>query len=79
MTIPVLKIKVLARPVIKGKMDVRFPGRVEATSPILLDKTGGNFTFSMDMTALEAMLAAVFEPIHAHADQNITSGQASSS
>jgi hypothetical protein len=74
MTIPVLKIKVLARPVIKGKMDVRFPGRVEATSPILLDKTGGNFTFSMDMTALEAMLAAVFEPIHAHADQNITSG-----
>lgn len=74
MTIPVLKIKVLPKPIIKGKMDVRFPARVEAISPILLDKTGGVFTFSIDIDALEAMLGAVFEPIHAHIDQHITSG-----
>jgi hypothetical protein len=69
-----LKIKVLAKPVIKGKMDVRFPAQVQAVSPILLDKTGGIFTFSMDMTALVAMLQASFEPIHAHIDQVITAG-----
>lgn len=74
MTIPVLKIKVLPKPIIRGKMDVRFPAQVIATSPILLDKTGGVFTFSMDMDALEDMLGAVFEPIHAHVDQHITSG-----
>jgi hypothetical protein len=28
----------------------------------------------MDMNALEAMLGAVFEPIHAHVDQHITAG-----
>jgi hypothetical protein len=62
MTIPVLKIKVLAKPVIKGKMDVRFPGLVQATSPILLDKTSGVFTFSMDINALAAMLLTFFQP-----------------
>jgi hypothetical protein len=74
MTVPLLKIKVLPRPIIKGKMDVRFPAQVIATSPISLDKTGGIYTFSMDMIALEAMLGAVFEPIHAHVDQEVTSG-----
>jgi hypothetical protein len=74
MTTPILKIKVLAKPVIKGKMDVRFPAQVRAVSPILLDNTGGVFTFSMDMNALIAALAANFEPIHAHVDQVITSG-----
>lgn len=49
MTTPTLKIKVLPKPTIKGKMDVRFPANVETESPILLDKTGGTYNFSLDM------------------------------
>lgn len=71
MTAPVLKIKVLAKPVIKGKMDVRFPGSVQATSPILLDKTGGIFTFSIDINALSAMLSTIFQPFEG-VEQHIT-------
>ena len=74
MTIPVLKVKVLAKPVVKGKMDARFPARVLATSPILLDKTGGIYTFSLDMDALLAAFANQYEPLHTHLDQNITAG-----
>lgn len=70
MTIPILKIKVLSKPTIKGKMDVRFPGSVAATNPILLDKTGGNFTFSMDINALVANLLPIFPVIGS--DQHIT-------
>jgi hypothetical protein len=71
MTVPVLKIKVLPKAIVKGKMDVRFPGLVTATSPILLDKTGGNFTFSMDINALAAMLGPYFQPYEL-LDQHIT-------
>lgn len=71
MTAPVLKIKVLAKPVIKGKMDVRFPGSVQATSPILLDKTGGIFTFSIDINALSEMLSTIFQPFEG-VEQHIT-------
>lgn len=71
MTAPILKIKVLAKPVIKGKMDVRFPATVQATSPILLDKTSGIFTFSLDLNALIAMLAPTFQPIES-VEQHIT-------
>ncbi|WP_456624360.1 MULTISPECIES: hypothetical protein [unclassified Bradyrhizobium] len=68
---PVLRLKILPKPVIKGKMDVRFPGRVTTTSPILLDKTGGNFTFSMDIDALAEMLGPYFQP-NELSDQHIT-------
>jgi hypothetical protein len=61
MTIPTLKIQVLAKPKIKGKMDVRFPARVLATSPILLDATGGIYTFSLDIDALSADLTPIFQ------------------
>lgn len=71
MTVPLLKIKVLSRPVIKGKMDVRFPGLVQATSPIALDKAGGTFTFSMDLDALIEMLASTFQPYEG-VEQHIT-------
>lgn len=74
MTTPILKVKVLAKPIVKGKMDVRFPAQVLAVEPILLDKTGGIFTFSIDMVNLIAQLGASFEPIHAHVDQHITAG-----
>jgi len=71
MTIPVLKIRVLPKTVVKGKMDVRFPALVTATSPVLLDKTGGNFTFSMDIDALAEMLASIFQPYEG-VEQHIT-------
>lgn len=71
MTIPTLKLKVFPKTVIKGKMDVRFPGLVQATSPILLDKTGGIFTFSMDIDALAAMLQVFFQS-NEGVDQHIT-------
>jgi hypothetical protein len=59
MTTPILKIKVLPKTVIKGKMDVRFPASVEATSPVLIDKIGGSFTFSLDPDALSQFLVNV--------------------
>ncbi len=71
MTVPLLKIKVLSRPVIKGKMDVRFPGLVQAMSPIALDKTGGTFTFSMDLDALIEMLEPTFQPFEG-VEQHVT-------
>jgi hypothetical protein len=72
MTIPVLKIQVLAKPKIKGKMDVRFPGSVTATSPILIDKTGGNFIFSIDINTLADMMVGIFQPNELF-EQHITS------
>lgn len=63
MTIPILKISVLRKPVIKGKMDVRFPARVSAQSPVLIDRTGGNFEFSLDINALVETLEAIFAPV----------------
>jgi hypothetical protein len=73
MTAPIIKLNIIPKPVIKGKMDVRFPARVVATSPVLLDNTGGVFTFSLDMNALIAALGAVFQPIE-NIDQEITAG-----
>jgi len=68
---PVLKIQVLRKPVIKGKMDVRFPGRVEAETPIVLDKTGGVFAFSIDIDAMAEMLGPYFQANELF-DQHIT-------
>lgn len=61
MSTPTIKVKVFPRPVIKAKMDVRFPGRVDVLSPILLDKTGGNYTFGFDLNALG--LDGVYQPL----------------
>lgn len=72
MTTPVLKIKALQRPVIKGKMDVRFPARVEVQSPILLEIVGGVYIFSMDLDALIEMLEPTFQPYEG-VEQHITS------
>jgi hypothetical protein len=51
-TIPVLKIKVLPKPVIKGKMDVRFPAKVQADNFLTIDRSNGIFTFDVDYTLL---------------------------
>lgn len=61
MSTPTIKVKVFPRPVIKAKMDVRFPGRVDVLSPILLDRTGGNYQFSFDLSALG--LDGVYQPL----------------
>lgn len=52
MTTPTLKIKITPAPKLRGKMDVRFPANVDALSPIILNKSGGNYTFSFDALAL---------------------------
>lgn len=56
MTTPSLKIKTIPKPVIKGKMDVRFPSSVSADLPLTLDKTGGNFRFGFDLANVENQL-----------------------
>lgn len=42
--------------IIKGKMDVRFPANVRVQVPLLLDRSGGTFTFSVDINGLAQMI-----------------------
>ena len=42
--------------VIKGSMEARFPANVYVVSPILLDRTGGNYTLSIDISEIIANL-----------------------
>lgn len=64
----------LARPSLRLKVAARFPVRLQATSPILLDTTGGIYTFSFDVDALVDSLEPFFEPLHAYTNQQVTSG-----
>ncbi|MCK1459234.1 hypothetical protein IVB34_12800 [Bradyrhizobium sp. 2] len=52
MTTPILKIKVLAVPKIKGKMDVRFPANVAVDEFLTVVKANGTYTFGVDYTLL---------------------------
>jgi len=63
----------ITRNALKLRVATRIPARLEATSPILLDRTGGIYTFSMDVDALILALAYTFQPIE-NVDQEITSG-----
>jgi hypothetical protein len=54
MTAPVLKIKVLAVPKIKGKMDIRFPANVAVEEFLTILKANGTYTFGVDYTLLDA-------------------------
>lgn len=65
MSSPDIKINVVPKPIIKGKMDAHFPSRVDAEAPILLDKTGGNYSFSLDMNAINDMIGVSFQPVDA--------------
>jgi hypothetical protein len=47
-TIPLIKIKVTPKTVVKGKMNARFPSRVAVISPLILDTTGGIYTIGLD-------------------------------
>jgi hypothetical protein len=53
MSTPILRIKVLPKPIIKGKMDVRFPARVFGEAFIKVKKENGNFTIYPDASDLD--------------------------
>lgn len=53
MSAPILRIKVLPKPIIKGKMDVRFPARVFGEAFIKVKKENGNFTIYPDASDLD--------------------------
>lgn len=63
MTTANLKVRVIRKPVIKLKVLPKFPANVTAESPILLNRTGGNYDFALDVNALENSLAGVFMPV----------------
>jgi hypothetical protein len=54
MTIPILKVKVLPKPTVKGKMDVRFPANVSVEDFLTILKQNGTYTFGVDYTLLDA-------------------------
>jgi len=48
---------------LKLKVSTRIPAELAATSPIVLTRAGGIYTFSLDATALNATLGAIYQPI----------------
>lgn len=52
MTVSSIKVKIQRKAVVKLKVLPRFASNVSAASPILLDRTGGNFAFGFDATAI---------------------------
>jgi len=48
---------------LKAKFRTQFPASVLVQSPILLNKTGVVYTFSMDVTALQATFSNLFQPV----------------
>jgi hypothetical protein len=51
-TVPIIKIKVLRKPTIKAKMDVRFPANILASSFVTLTRNGSTYTLGADYTLL---------------------------
>lgn len=75
MTYPTIKMKITPAPKLRGKMDVRFPANVEATAPILLDKSGGTYTFSFDANSLAGAFASAAQGTKADsAVQSVVAG-----
>src|SRR6185312_3953796 len=48
---------------LKVKFRTQFPASVLVQSPILLDKTGAVYTFSIDVTALQGTFSNLFQPV----------------
>jgi len=48
---------------LKAKFRTQFPASVLVQSPILLDKTGAVYTFSIDVTALQGTFSNLFQPV----------------
>jgi hypothetical protein len=51
-TTPLIKIKVFPKTSIKGKMDVRFPAKVETENFLTVTRANGIYTFGIDYTLL---------------------------
>lgn len=52
MTTATLKIKVTPRPVLKGKMDVRFPANITVEDFLTIARANGGYNFGADYTVL---------------------------
>lgn len=52
MSTPVIKIKVLPKPVIKGRMDVRFPANIHTEKFLKVDRANGTYTFDIDYSLM---------------------------
>lgn len=63
MTVTSLKVRVQRRAQVKARVIPRLPVSVTAESPVLLDRTGGAFDFSLDLNALVNNLEPYFPPI----------------
>lgn len=61
MTVPQIKVKVQRRPQIKLKVLPKFPASVTVEDPILLDTTGGNYEFSIDIDSLVTSIGIEFD------------------
>jgi len=48
---------------LKLKVNARIPAQIEATAPILLNKTSGVYTFSLDMNAINDTIGISFQPL----------------
>jgi hypothetical protein len=53
MTAPIIKIKVLPKSVIKGKMDVRFPANVLTQAFLIVSRTNASYTFGVNYSILD--------------------------
>jgi len=60
MSAPQIKVKIQRRPVLKLKVLPKFPASVTVESPIVLDRTGGNYEFSFDVDALRRSLDPIY-------------------
>lgn len=60
MTTPVMKIKIIPKSVIQGKMDVRFPANVSGQAFVRIEKQAGSYTILPDYAQLGELYA--FDP-----------------
>lgn len=61
-------------PKVKLKAIPVFPSLVQVAAPVLLEKVGAVFTFSLDINAIADSLSTVFAPIDTGTHQEIISG-----
>jgi hypothetical protein len=52
MTIPIIKIKIFRKSVVKARMDVRFPANVAAANFVTITRANGTYTFAADYSVL---------------------------
>lgn len=52
MSTPVLKLRITPRPVLKGKMDVRFPANISVDAFLTVVRASGRYTFGVDYSLL---------------------------